>query len=72
MALELTYNYDNRSYTMGNGWDHLAIRVDDLGDAWERLELREADAYRSPADCAERCAYVHDPAGRLIQLVPAV
>lgn len=28
--LELTYNYDSEPYTIGNGFSHLAIGVDDL------------------------------------------
>lgn len=28
--LELTYNYDHGPYDLGNGYGHIAIRVDDL------------------------------------------
>ncbi|PSP33153.1 glyoxalase [Halobacteriales archaeon QH_10_67_22] len=32
MAVELTYNYDGRSYTMGDAWGHIAVRVPDVRD----------------------------------------
>src|SRR6056297_2247068 len=46
MWLELTYNYDGRSYTMGDAWGHLAVRVDDLHADWDQLMLRDAPEYR--------------------------
>ncbi len=36
MAVELTYNYDGRSYEMGDAWGHLAVQPDDLHDAGRR------------------------------------
>ncbi|MFB6253955.1 MAG: VOC family protein [Halobacteriaceae archaeon] len=69
MALELTYNYDGRSYTMGDGWGHIAVRVEDLEDAWETLMERESTDYRDPASCDYNYAFTKDPDGHEIELV---
>ncbi|WP_247729328.1 VOC family protein [Halovivax limisalsi] len=69
MAVELTYNYDGRSYTQGDGWGHLCVRVDDLHDDWETLQTREADDYRDPADCDDLYAFTRDQDGHEIELL---
>ena len=35
--LELTYNHNGREYTMGDGWGHIAVRVEDVEAAYEEL-----------------------------------
>ncbi|MFW6152960.1 MAG: VOC family protein, partial [Halobacteriota archaeon] len=69
MSLELTYNYDGRTYDMGDAWGHLCVRVDDLHDDWERLLTREAEDYRDPASCDDLYAFTRDPDGHEIELV---
>jgi lactoylglutathione lyase len=69
MSLELTYNYDGRSYTHGDGWGHLCVRVDDLQDDWERLTLREVPEERDPADCDGMYAFAEDLEGHEIELL---
>ncbi|MFB6123737.1 MAG: VOC family protein [Haloferacaceae archaeon] len=69
MAVELTYNYDGRSYTMGDAWGHLCVRVDDLHDDWDRLLVREAADYRDPASCDDLYAFTKDQDGHEIELV---
>ena len=69
MWLELTYNYDGRSYTMGDAWGHLAVRVDDLQEDWDQLMLREAAADRSPAECDDLYAFTADQDGHEIELI---
>jgi len=69
MWLELTYNYDGRSYTMGDAWGHLAVRVDDLTEDWEQLMLREAADYRDPASCDDLYAFTTDQDGHEIELI---
>jgi len=71
MSVELTYNYDGRSYTMGDAWGHLAVEVDDLHDAWDRLMEREAPDYRDPESCGDRYAFTTDGDGHEIELVTA-
>jgi lactoylglutathione lyase len=35
--LELTYNYDRKEpYTIGNGYSHIAVKVDDLEKSYKR------------------------------------
>jgi lactoylglutathione lyase len=69
MTLELTYNYDGRSYTMGDAWGHLAVEVDDLDDAWEQLMVRESADYRDPESCDNRYAFTKDQDGHEVELV---
>ena len=69
MSLELTYNYDGRTYTMGDAWGHVCIRIDDLHDDWEQLLTREAADYRDPASCADLYAFTEDQDGHEIELI---
>jgi lactoylglutathione lyase len=69
MSVELTYNYDGRSYTMGDAWGHLCIRLDDLQEGWDRLVVREAPEYRDPASCDDMYAFTKDQDGHEIELL---
>ena len=69
MAVELTYNYDGRSYTMDDAWGHLAIRADDLDEAWATLMERDAEDYRDPESCDNRYAFTKDLDGHEIEVV---
>ncbi|WP_435333060.1 VOC family protein [Haloarchaeobius sp. TZWWS8] len=69
MTMELTWNYDGRSYEMGDSWGHVAARVDDLDDAWETLMVRDAEDYRDPASCNDRYAFTKDSEGHEIELI---
>jgi lactoylglutathione lyase len=69
MSVELTYNYDGRSYDVGDAWGHVAVRVDDLDDAWDTLMTREAEDYRDPESCDHNYAFTKDPDGHEIEIV---
>ena len=69
MAVELTYNYDGRSYEMGDAWGHLAIRCDDLVDYWDRLMEQEAEDYRDPESNDFSYAFTKDPQGHEMEIV---
>jgi len=71
MAVELTYNYDGRTYTMGDAWGHLAVRADDLQAAWETLIERDAQDYRDPESCDYNYAFTKDEDGHEIEIVTA-
>jgi lactoylglutathione lyase len=71
MAVELTYNYDGRSYTMGDAWGHLCVRADDLHDYWATLMERDAEEYRDPAACDDRYAFTKDQDGHEIEVLEA-
>src|SRR6056297_3797461 len=69
MTVELTYNYDGRSYEMGDAWGHLAARVGDLEADWDTLMLRDAEDYRDPESCDYNYAFTKDSDGHEIELV---
>ncbi|PSP54362.1 glyoxalase [Halobacteriales archaeon QS_1_67_19] len=69
MAVELTYNYDGRTYTTGDAWGHLAIRAEDLQDDWETLMERDAEDYRDPESCDNRYAFTKDADGHEIEVI---
>jgi lactoylglutathione lyase len=69
MSVELTYNYDGRAYELGDAWGHLAVRVDDLEEGWDRLMTREAEDYRDPESCDNNYAFTKDPDGHEIEIV---
>ena len=69
MSVELTYNYDGRSYEMGDAWGHLAVRSADLHETWDRLMERESEEYRDPASCDDRYAFTKTPGGHEIEIV---
>lgn len=69
MDLELTYNYDGRSYTMGDAWGHLAVTCHDLHDTWDQLMEREAEDYRDPESCGNHYAFTKDPQGHELEIV---
>ncbi|AGN02687.1 lactoylglutathione lyase/Glyoxalase/bleomycin resistance protein/dioxygenase [Salinarchaeum sp. Harcht-Bsk1] len=69
MTVELTYNYDGRSYELGDAWGHLAARVDDLEADWDTLMLRDAEDYRDPESCDFNYAFTKDSDGHEIELV---
>ncbi|MDX1747702.1 MAG: VOC family protein, partial [Halobacteriales archaeon] len=67
--LELTYNYDGRSYEFGDAWGHIAVRANDLESYWGELMTREAEDYRDPESCGGRYAFIKDPDGHEIEIV---
>ncbi|MWG36869.1 VOC family protein [Halomarina oriensis] len=69
MSVELTYNYDGRSYEMGDAWGHVAVRCDDLDDAWETLMEREAEDYRDPESCDHNYAFTKTNDGHEVEVV---
>ncbi|MFB6353529.1 MAG: VOC family protein [Halobacteriales archaeon] len=69
MTVELTYNYGDRSYDLGDAWGHLAVRTDDLEGYWERLMTREAEDYRDPESCDHNYAFTKDPDGHEVEVV---
>ncbi|MFC4543526.1 VOC family protein [Halosolutus amylolyticus] len=69
MSLELTYNYDGRSYDAGDAWGHLCVRVDDLEDDWDQLVEREAPDYRDPESNDNMYAFTTDQDGHEIELL---
>ncbi|WP_324662971.1 VOC family protein [Haloarcula sediminis] len=69
MSVELTYNYDGRSYELGDAWGHVAVSTDDLHDTWESLMQRNAEDYRDPESCDDRYAFTKSPDGHEVEIV---
>jgi len=71
-VIELTYNWDVDQYDPGNGFGHLAIQVDDVYQATERIRqqggkiLREAGPMNAGTTII---AFVEDPDGYQIELL---
>ena len=69
MSVELTYNYDGRTYELGDAWGHLAIRTSDLHDAWATLMERDAENYRDPESCGDQYAFTKTMDGHETEIV---
>ncbi len=65
--LELTYNWDEHSYTGGRNFGHLAYRVDDIYDTCARLMAAGVTINRPPRD--GYMAFVKSPDGISIELL---
>jgi lactoylglutathione lyase len=69
MSIELTYNYDGRSYEMGDAWGHIAVNTADLHETWETLMDRHAEDYRDPESCGNSYAFTKDSDGHEVEIV---
>ena len=71
-ALELTYNWDTEHYNLGEGFGHLAIEVDDVYKAAERIRQAGGEIIREPGPMnagTTLLAFVSDPDGYEIELL---
>ncbi|WP_440989484.1 VOC family protein [Haloarchaeobius baliensis] len=69
MSVELTYNYDGRTYDVGDAWGHVAVRSSDLHETWDTLMARGAEDYRDPESCNDRYAFTKTPDKQEIEIV---
>ena len=69
MSIELTYNYDGRSYDSGDAWGHVCIRSEDLHTDWNKFVERGAADHRDPASCDELFAFTKDPDAHEIEIL---
>ena len=73
-AIELTYNWGVDRYELGSGYGHIAIEVDDVYQATDRIKsqggkiLREAGPMNAGTTII---AFVEDPDGYPIELIGA-
>lgn len=71
-VIELTYNWGVTSYDLGDGYGHIAIEVDDVYRATERIReqggkiLREAGPMNAGSTII---AFIEDPDGYPIELI---
>lgn len=71
-ALELTYNWDTNTYDLGSGFGHLAIEVNDVYVAAEKIRSSGGEIIREPGPMnagSTLLAFVADPDGYEIELL---
>ncbi len=71
-VIELTFNWDVDSYDIGAGFGHLAIQVDDVYQATERIRQQGGKIIRDagPMNAGTTIiAFVEDPDGYQIELI---
>ncbi len=73
-VIELTYNWDISDYEHGNAYGHVAIEVDDVYAACERIKQAGGEVTREAGPMKHGTtvlAFVKDPDGYAIELLGA-
>lgn len=73
-VIELTYNWDESGYDLGNGFGHIALEVDDVYAAAEAIREKGGKIMREPGPMnagTTVIAFVADPDGYPIELIGA-
>lgn len=73
-CIELTHNWDTDSYTLGNAFGHIALEVEDVYDACEKIRARGGVITREAGPMKHGTtilAFVKDPDGYQIELLGA-
>lgn len=71
-VLELTHNWDTTEYDHGNAFGHIAIEVDDVYEAVERIKQQGGKVVREAGPMQHGTtvlAFVEDPDGYKIELL---
>lgn len=71
-VLELTHNWDTKSYTLGDAYGHVAIGTDDIRATCERIRAAGGKIVREPGPMKHGTtviAFVEDPNGYKIELI---
>jgi lactoylglutathione lyase len=71
-VLELTHNWDNRSYELGTAFGHVAIGVAGIHGLCDRLRAQGARITREPGPMQHGTtviAFVEDPDGYKVELI---
>jgi lactoylglutathione lyase len=70
--IELTHNWDTKSYELGTAFGHLAVGVDDIYKTCEELKHKGVKVTREPGPMkfgGSPIAFIEDPNGYKIELV---
>ncbi|MCP3866813.1 MAG: lactoylglutathione lyase [Gammaproteobacteria bacterium] len=70
--LELTYNYGVESYQVGDGYGHIALKVDSMTELQETIEQNGLAFSWGPGvtpDGRKKMAFLTDPDGYKIELI---
>lgn len=73
-VLELTYNWDVTEYELGGAFGHIAIEVNDVYSACEKIRDKGGVITREPGPVkggTTEIAFVKDPDGYAIELISA-
>ncbi len=71
-VLELTHNWDTKSYSLGDAFGHVAIGTDDIYGACDRIRAAGGKIVREPGPMKHGTtviAFVEDPNGYRIELI---
>ncbi len=71
-VIELTHNWETESYDLGSGFGHLAVQVDDVYTAAEKIRAQGGKIIREPGPMnagTTIIAFVEDPDGYQIELL---
>jgi lactoylglutathione lyase len=71
-VLELTHNWDTKSYELGNGYGHVALEVDDACAACAEVKKRGGNVTREAGPMKHGTtviAFVEDPDGYKIEFI---
>jgi lactoylglutathione lyase len=71
-VLELTHNWDTKSYDLGNGYGHVAIEVEDAARECDEVRQRGGKVTREAGPMKHGTtviAFVEDPDGYKIELI---
>ena len=73
-VIELTYNWGVDSYELGTAYGHIALSVDDVAEACERIRNNGGNVTREAGPVkggSTVIAFVEDPDGYKIELIEA-
>lgn len=71
-VIELTYNWGQDSYTIGDGYGHIALGVDDIYGTCDAIKEKGGKVVREPGPMKHGStviAFVEDPTGYKIELI---
>ncbi|MGF1787457.1 lactoylglutathione lyase [Photobacterium swingsii] len=71
-TIELTHNWDTDQYEMGNAFGHLALGVDDIYLACDKIKSLGGNVTREPGPVkggTTHIAFITDPDGYQIELI---
>ncbi len=71
-VIELTWNWDRSSYTLGDAYGHIALGTEDIHAACERIRASGGKVTREPGPMKHGTtviAFVEDPNGYKIELI---
>jgi lactoylglutathione lyase len=71
-VIEMTHNWDTHQYDLGNGFGHVALGVEGIHDAVEKMRAQGAKVTREPGPMKHGgsvIAFIEDPNGYKIELI---